>query len=259
MPVNRTIYVGVDLIAGKGNPLRVPRSYTYVALDHDLKVQAIGTGGLQEVAAYAGGLAEGCVAINAPRRPNQGLMRQDEVRQQLLPVPKPGSWLNYRVAEYELRMSGQQVLPTPARAEDCSPWMKASFDLYRCLDQAEYQAFPAAGGRRLSFEVHPHAAFTALLGLPPFSRETLEGRLQRQLVLYELGLKIADPMDFFEEVTRFKFLKGNLPVKGIYSLPELDALVAAYTAFLAATNPARVILLGRPEEGQIVLPAQPEN
>ena len=252
MPLNRTIYVGIDLIAGTG---KERRSYTYIALDHDLKVQAIGTGGLQEVAAYVGGLAEGYVAINAPRRPNQGLMRQDEVRQQLSPVPRPGSWLNYRVAEYELRMHGQNVLPTPACAEDCSSWLKASFDLFRCLEQAEYQPFPAAGASRLSFEVHPHAAYTALLGLAPFGRETLEGRLQRQLVLHELGVKIDDPMDFFEEVTRFKFLKGILPVKSIYSAAELDALVAAYTAFLAASSPPRVILLGHPAEGQIILPA----
>jgi hypothetical protein len=82
----------------------------------------------------------------------------------------------------------------------------------------------------------------------------LEGRLQRQLVLYEQGLGIRDPMDFFEEITRYKLLKGILPIDQIYTIEELDAIAAAYTAYVFGRHPERTIKLGDPDEGQVVLP-----
>lgn len=257
MPSIRTTYVGIDVIAdtGKGQ-----REYIYQALNQDLKLQAFGTGSLEDIMSYVGGLTEGYVAVNAPRRPNQKLMRQKEVRQRFSPPPNPGSWLNHRVAEYELHLRNVPVLPTPDCPDACTAWQRAGFQLFTLFEQAEYQAYPAEGARRQSLEVHPHAAFCSLLGLTPFGIETLEGRLQRQLLLHELGIKIPDPMDFFEEVTRFKFLRGILPMKDIYTPVQLDALVAAYTAYLAANSPGQIIFLGLPEEGQIVLPGKaPEN
>jgi hypothetical protein len=104
-------------------------------------------------------------------------------------------------------------------------------------------------------EVYPHASYSVLLGVLPLQKHTLEGRLQRQLALYEQGLQVPDPMRFFEEITRHRLLKGILPLEELYSPGELDALVAAYTAWKTAVHPEDVALLGDPEEGQIVLPA----
>jgi len=61
-------------------------------------------------------------------------------------------------------------------------------------------------------------------------------------------------MEFFEEITRHRLLKGVLPIEFIYTSEELDALVAAFTAFLAASKPSGVIWVGNKQEGQIVLP-----
>ncbi len=253
MPSIRTTYVGIDVIAdtGKGQ-----REYIYQALNHDLKLQAFGTGSLEDIVSYVGGLTEGFVAVNAPRRPNQKLMRQKEIRQQLNPSPRPGSWLNHRVAEYELHLRSIPALPVPDCLDDCTAWQKAGIQLFTLFEGAEYQAYPSEGARRQTLEVNPFGAFCSLLGVTPFGSETLEGRLQRQLVLHEAGLKIPDPMDFFEEVTRFKFMRGILPLKDIYIPIQLDALVAAYTAYLAANFPQQVVFLGRPEEGQIILPVK---
>jgi hypothetical protein len=82
-----------------------------------------------------------------------------------------------------------------------------------------------------------------------FPRQSLEGRLQRALILYDEGLQIPDPMDFFEEITRHKLLQGVLPSENIYSSRQLDALAMAYVAWTA----------GNPEEntaarGQLLLP-----
>ncbi len=105
-----------------------------------------------------------------------------------------------------------------------------------------------------SLEVNAHAGYCALLGLAPFEKHSLEGRLQRQLVLYEKEIEVTDPLRFFEEVTRHKLLHGILPLDDIYSPVELDAMAAAYTAWLAANHPDQVTLVGDPGEGQIVLP-----
>jgi predicted RNase H-like nuclease len=102
--------------------------------------------------------------------------------------------------------------------------------------------------------VYPHACFTTLLGCHPFPKYTLEGRIQRQLILYEQKVGVPDPMRVFEEITRHRLLKGTLPLDELYSPGELDALVAAYTACLAATAPERVSVMGHAEEGQIYLP-----
>jgi len=67
-------------------------------------------------------------------------------------------------------------------------------------------------------------------------------------------LNIPDPMSLFEEITRHRLLQGILPLDILYSAEELDALVAAYTAWLAGTKPEQVSLLGDPEEGYLVLP-----
>jgi hypothetical protein len=78
--------------------------------------------------------------------------------------------------------------------------------------------------------------------------------LQRQLALYEQELGIKDPMDFFEEITRHRLLMGVLPTEFIYNADQLDAMVAAFTAYLAASHPGRVIRIGDKQEGQITLP-----
>ncbi len=63
-----------------------------------------------------------------------------------------------------------------------------------------------------------------------------------------------DPLRFFEEITRHRLLKGILPLEDICAPGELDALVAAYTACLAANHLEQVTILGHPDEGQTYLP-----
>ncbi|MGB9585984.1 MAG: DUF429 domain-containing protein, partial [Anaerolineales bacterium] len=105
-------------------------------------------------------------------------------------------------------------------------------------------------------EVYPQAAYAVLLNHNPQSKNTLEGRLQRQLLLHELDINVPDPMRFFEEITRHKLLLGNFPYEWVLSFTELDALVAAYCAWLAANSPHRVSLIGDLTEGQIFIPAR---
>ncbi len=249
----RTTYLGIELLAKAG---RSQRSFCYVALDGNLKLIAIGTGDLDETLAYTGGQTEAFVAINAPRQPNLGLMRQDAYRQKLDPPPAAASWQDYRVVEYLLRQHHIPVLNTSAQKDRCPPWVQSGFELYNQLEKLGFCVYSENQELRQTLEVHPLTVFSALLGQAPFGRESLEGRLQRQLILNQKGIEVADPMRFFEEVTAFKLLRGVLPLEGIFSPGELDAFAGAYTAWAAANRPDEITLLGDAEEGQIVVPVK---
>jgi len=45
-----------------------------------------------------------------------------------------------------------------------------------------------------------------------------------------------------------------LPLEVIYTPEQLDALVAAYTAYVAANKPGEILCSGAKEEGRIALP-----
>lgn len=83
------------------------------------------------------------------------------------------------------------------------------------------------------------------------SRRTLEGRIQRALMLYDEGLQISDPMDFFEEITRHKLMQGILPLENMYTARQLDVLLAAYIAWMTVNRPRQVHV----QDG-LILPSQ---
>jgi len=245
MLTNSPTFVGVDPTAGR-------HPFTFAALDQDLHLIALETGDVNDVLAFVSDHAALSIAVNAPPRPNHGLVRKKLESQNLVPGQLRGS--DMRLAEYELREHGISVSPTPGRVETCSTWMQMAFGLYHCLEQAGFKKYPAEAASHQWLETHPHAAFCVLLGQTPLPKPTLEGRLQRQIALYEKGTGIKDPMEFFEEITRHKLLHGVLPMGLVYAAEELDTLMAAYVAHGAVNNPQEMILLGNQQEGQIVLP-----
>ena len=241
-------YIGVDPTAGE-------KPVVYAALDHELHLLALGQGTMDDVLAFAAGQRQAMLAVCAPQRPNIGIMMRPEVREKLQPAPHPGRWENFRLADFLLRQHNIHIPQTPADETACPNWMKNGFLLFRRLEEIGYQSFNEQDANRKFLEVYPHAIYTVLLGVLPLPKHSLEGRLQRQLALYQVDVEIADPMRFFEEITRHKFLKGILPFEELYLTSELDALAAAYTAWLAANHPDQITILGDPQEGQIILPA----
>ena len=244
---SNTTYIGIDPTAGT-------RPFTYAALDNERSLLAIGQGDMEEVLAFMAGQHSAIVAVCAPRSPNRGLMTRADVRERLSPPPRPGRWLNFRVVEYQLRQHNIFVPGTYAEAEDCPGWMQQGFILYQRLKNLDYRSFPQKDAPHQFLEVYPHASFTVLLENLPFRKHTLEGRLQRQLALYKCDLDIPDPMYIFEEITRHRLLQGILPLEDLYQAEELDALVAAYTAWMVGMQPDQITFLGDSMEGQLVLP-----
>jgi predicted nuclease with RNAse H fold len=248
------VYVGIDPTAGR-------RPMNYAVLDAELRPLVLeATGGLMEVLSAVRAYPRAFVAVDAPQSPNGGLMASAEYRARLSPPPAPGRWLGHKVCEYLLRQRGIGLYATPASEASAPAWMQMGFQLYAGLREAgfvRYQAGSAAP--RQVLEVHPHACFTVLLGHLPTKKDLLEGRLQRQLVLYRAGVAAPDPMAALEELTAHHLLAGDLELPGLLSHDALDALAAAYTAWLAGTAPDQVTPIGDADEGQIILPVAPAD
>jgi hypothetical protein len=230
MPNKSPIFIGVEVLHSAG---RLRKAYVYAALDADRELLAIGQGDQDEVLAYLGGQAAAVAAICAPRSLKTGPAKQGEA---------------------QLVADGFPLAATPGALKGCPRWMKAGFDLFRRLDEFGYAPFPDPEADRLCLETRADAVFWQLLGGKLPLPDSLEGRLQRQLILADQGLPLPDAMDFFMEITRFKLVQGELPLENILSSEELRALAAALVAWRAGCEPDQVELLGDPAGGGIVLP-----
>jgi hypothetical protein len=108
----------------------------------------------------------------------------------------------------------------------------------------EFKPYAAKAVSRQSLETSAQTCFRVLIGKAPLPRRTFEGRVQRALILYDQGLRINDPMDFFEEITRHHMRNGVFPNELLYSAHEVDSLMAAYVAWLAVNEPTQVEIMG---------------
>lgn len=234
-----SVFIGVEFSSHR-------RALTYAVIDKGLNLLALTQDTLLEVTAYMQGQSSATVAVNAP----SGLKRTQghEMKKQL---SKPG----FRSAEQDLRERGILVAGTPSAIADCPAWMQDGLTLHRKLEKAGFKKYlPETEATHQLLETNPYASFCVIADVVLQQKISLEGRIQRQLILYEAGLRISDPMEFFEEITRHKMLKGIWPLELLYSPEQLNALVAAYTAWLAIHKPNQISMIGDPREGMIVLP-----
>lgn len=248
-----SVFIGIDVCMG-------PKPVTFVALDLDEKALAIGVGDSADALAYAAGQSgRALVAVNAAARPNQGLLAREEIRRTFETPPPRYKWHQLRLVEYELQQAGVSVRLTPSSPAKSQSWVRRGFTLVEQLESLGYRPFPDEEAPRQWLETNADAAFWSLLHVTPLPAGTLEGRIQRQLVLADEKLDVPDAMDFFEEITRFKILKSSLPTKDIFSQPEINAWTAAHIAWLAANTPERTRRFGAPEEGVVFLPLNAQD
>ena len=240
-----SVYVG--LVLNSAHKLA-----TYAALDQNLNLIALADADLDDVLASLLAQKSVAVAVNAPSQVNHGIIKKN-IQKATLP-PSLLQAADMRTAEYELRRHGIVIRGTHTKESLCPAEVRAGFAFYRKLSKLGFQAYPGSDLSRQWLETNSYACFCVLLGIRPLARSTLEGRLQREVLLYELGLLIRDPMIFFEEITRHKLMNGLLPFELVHSPVQLDAMVAAYTAWHAIHKPAEVVRLGHPLEGFITLP-----
>ncbi len=245
MTTSDSVYIGLDTTAGR-------RPATIAILDHRLQVYVENAAldrALELIAAYPYAVC----GVDAPIETSRSLLADPATRQRFGLDPTHTNYSTYRIGEYELRRRGIHSYKTPANRADAPGWMQVSWRLYDRLREIGFVAFPQTGPR-VMFETYPHAAYTVLLQKRPYPKNSLEGRAQRQIVLYREGINVTDPMQIFEEWTRHRFLVGDLPMDRLLEHDALDALIAAYTAFLLHREPQNTTALGDMLDGQIVLP-----
>lgn len=243
------VFIGIDATAGD-------RPLPYVALDGDLRLVAQDSSGLEDVLAFAAGQSTAVAAVDAPQGPPLGLLEQADVRRNWGLAPEGATWSSWRICEYALRRRGVRIANTPSMMALAPGWIQRGQQLHQRLKGLGYRTFEAGSpaSERMLIEVHPNAAYTALLERRPLAKSTLEGRLQRQLLLFLKGVDIPNPMRALEEITRHHILTGELPLEDLMSPGELDALMGAYTAYLTALHPEQASQEGDPVEGLITLP-----
>ncbi len=251
MEITFSRFIGVEVSADKDCP------FTYASIDKNLNIRALGKGRIQDAFAFLAGQNNALAAVNSPLTTNKGLIKREAIRKRLSVKSNLGRWANLRLVEYELLARGVKVPKTPESINHSPRWMKLGFRLFDELHKLGYTNYPDQTAKRQCFECQGEAAFWNLLGHVPLTANTLEGCLQRQVVLKLAGLQVPDAMRFFTEITRHKLLQNQLPLEMVYSAEELNALIAAYTAFLCVNKGRGTIRIGDEEEGVIILPAQP--
>jgi hypothetical protein len=229
--------------------------YDYCLLNSELEVRVLEKGHFDEILAYASGEDTAVVAIDAPARVNAGLMQHEHYRQKFKPPPTPNRWINLRFGEYELVRQRMKVSRTPANKGACPQWMQLGIDLHEAVSELGYTPYPLQS-EKIVLEVPAEASFQSLLGKPLLPSQSTEGRIQRQLLLWRLGVQIGDPMEAFEEVTRYRLERGKFPFGNICSPAQLCAMMAAFTAWLVRKRPDQIQNYGEEEEGLLVLPVQ---
>ncbi|MBN2555676.1 MAG: DUF429 domain-containing protein [Anaerolineales bacterium] len=244
-----TVFVGVDPTAGS-------RPIHYAALNAKLELVVLDHGDRETVLAFLAGLDRAMVAVNAPQGVNQGWLKNDEVRRRFNLRTGSHTWSKWRVCEYDLRRRNIRLYNTPSEESKADGWVREGFSFYRRLKSLGYCLFRQgeAHAEREMMECQPHAAYVALLHHRPFLKHSIEGRIQRQLVLFMNHIDLPNPMHCLEEVTRHHLLSGHLPLEELHTPEELDALVAALTAYRALHQPDQVSQYGEPQEGMITLP-----
>lgn len=136
---------------------------------------------------------------------------------------------------------------------------KISEDLKKKIAQTGFKPYLTSNAPMQWVETNPPECFRSLAGHTPLPRRTLAGQIQRALILYEQGLQIDDPMNFFEEITRHHVLAGVMPTELLYSASELDALAAATVAWMLVNKPVQVDLTRDVGEGMIVIPREDKD
>ena len=246
MDSNR-MYAGVDLSAGR-------RGVTVALLSGRLDVRSLQRRTPEAAAEELASCGEVTAAFGGPLHP---VRMETESAAPIGQALREGNRPRARAADAQLSRRGIPVRRVPPVASAAPAWMRSAFGLAHALTERGF-----AGGKeaqaapRALLETHPGACAAVLLGRLPFGRRTLEGRIQRQLLLIREQAALPDPMQAFEEMTAHHILSGQSAPESVLRPDELDALLAAYTAWRAFTDPESVAWLGDDAGGWICLPVR---
>ena len=194
------------------------------------------------------------IDISSGRKPLTFVALDDELKVTLLERSDISQVLNH-LEQFERIILAVNIL-SGRKSTPVNRGQTISTDLKKKIIQAGFKPYLTSNAPRQWVETNPPECFRSLAGHTLLPRRSLGGQLQRALILYEQGLQIADPMDFFEEITRHHVLAGVMPTELLYSASELDALAAASVAWMLVNKPVQVDLTRNMGEGMIVIPRE---
>ncbi|MGD8455974.1 MAG: DUF429 domain-containing protein [Anaerolineales bacterium] len=231
-------------------------SLAFAVIDEHLHPLFVSIDNLERALASAAEQQPKTVGVGAPPNLNHRIVADPDKRADLgLPV-KRGRPMDCRVAEYKILLQGVDIYRTPSQMAKAKDWMLTGFKIYTGLKELGFSPYEEKTEKNRWVETPPETCFWLWLQGNLMDADSLEGRIQRQLSLYALGMDIPDPMNFFEEITRYRLLKGILVEEGLYSSAELNAIASAYVAWAVVQRPNEVSFVGDEGEGQIVIPNQ---
>ncbi len=245
-------FVGIELSGSR-------KGFTCAILNSALKIEFLGALTPLEWQTVIENARLVVAAVNSPLSMNLGYMADNDYRARLKVTSKSTRSRDQRVCEYLLGEKGIICPKSPKDVGRFSLSLQRSLKLASELGMLGFQFWPSSGAQRQMLETQADATYFAMLGIKPFPLNSLEGRIQRQLALQARGIPVPDAMEFFEEVTRHRLLSGKLPEEKILQTVKLNALAAAYTAWMAMNRPGECTLMGEPDEGMIILPAFKKN
>jgi hypothetical protein len=241
-------FIGIELSGSR-------KGFTCAVLNSGLRIEFLGAVTPIEWQTVVGNAKVAIAAVNSPLTMNAGFMADAEYRAQLKVSNQSARSREQRVCEYLIGERGIACSRSPRDVSKFSLSLQRSLKFAAELGMMGFHFFPSGGAAWQMFETQADAACQSLLGVKPFPLASLEGRIQRQLLLQAKGVNVPDAMEFFEEVTRHRLLSGKLPDSMLQTPASLNALIAAYTAWMAANHPGAYEVVGEPEEGIILLPA----
>jgi hypothetical protein len=238
----RFSFVGIE-------PLATSNGFSFVSLDDNLSLLAIGEGTLKDIFSFLIGQKMVKVAIHAPAF--LGTAHPNDLDDQTDAIPAK----EYRTCEVQLWQKNIPCDFTAAKPGRLSAPLRLGYQLIQTLQQYEFSFSNQSAKQRSLIETCPAACYYQLLNTT-MQEEPLLWRFQHQLILHNLHLPVQDPMNFFEEITRHKLLMGKVSLESILIPEELNAMVSAYTAWLSHHHPEKVTSWGDESDGFLVLPVQ---
>ena len=196
------------------------------------------------------------IDISSGRKPLTFVALDDELKVTLLEHGDISQVLNH-LEQFEQVILAVNILS--GRKPASTRGQSISTDLRKQIIGSGFKPYLTSNAPRQWVETNPVECFRSLAGQTLLPRRSLGGQLQRALILYEQGLQIADPMDFFEEITRHHVLAGVMPTELLYTSAELDALAAASVAWMLVNKPVQVDLTKDLGESMIVIPREDKD
>lgn len=231
-------YIGIDVQAHQ-------KPFFYSVLDSTLEVVATGHGRMVDVLSYLAGLSSALVAVNGPvsAREQGREARQSGLFDQASSADESAA---VRTGDLELESRGFSYSISGKTEE-------RSLTLVSGMRELGYTLHGETISDKVYLETNSDAACWLAAGCMPYDARSLEGRLQRQLILCEMGIHLKDPMDFLEEFTRHRLRTSQIPMEQILPGYELRAMMAAVIAWLEDSFPEKVEHLGKAGMGEIIL------